>query len=184
MKIKLTTILISYCIILFQSNIYRFDFEQRFKDLKISKQLSIVEKLTMINSDDYSEITKKCMTEFNKYKIKTCSYKVSNLKNRIVIVEYVIKNSITAINFYKSAFNNVNKVFINNEKNLQNIYSKSDNKSSFIYVVRKGNHVYLFGYEGFIKPLNKSMKFNIQKNIQNNKSILIDDLVDEFEKMK
>ena len=157
-----------------------FVFKQIFNKLKIKSNFYFNNNTTR-EGDDFVVSLDRCLKEFYKGNIKIKRYGIFNKTNSIVIVEYIFKDENTAYASYSLAYDYANKIRTTDEQNINSICSRDELRwDRFIYAVKKNSHIFLFGYQNETKYEPRSVQYSIDRD----KSILIDDLVEEFEKMK
>ena len=161
-------------------NLYQLDdnanFKQLFNKISLNKKFKFI---SISKNKNYFIVNiKDCIDDFKVKVNGGCLYFIKSKLNSIVVDEYVFENENDASSFYLATNNYSNKIRTTDEGYIYNICKREELRwDRFIYAVRKGNHVYLFGYQNETKYPTKSMQYNFDKD----KNILIDDIVKEFE---
>lgn len=155
------------------------DFKSKFSKLEISKKI----KMGHIEpNENYFRVNiESCIKNITISPINKCVYFIKSKFNSIVVDEFVFENKDLAHSFFLEVSNYADRIRTTDEENIRYICSKEELRyDRFIYAIEKEEHVYLFGYQNETKFPVKSLQYNIE----NDKRILIDDLVEEFEKLK
>jgi hypothetical protein len=154
------------------------DFKSKFGKLEISKKFKMghIEP----NKNYFRVNIESCIKNISIKPTNKSVYFIQSKFNSIVVDEYVFENKDLAHSFFLEVDNYSDRIRTTDEENIRDICSSEELRwDRFIYAVEKGEHVYLFGYQNETKYPVKSLQYNIE----NDKRILIDDLVNEFEKL-